>query len=534
MIAALAIFIILSSAAIGLGGALLHVLTPAVLRHRPAPVGFAGLVGLFVVAICAATANFFVPVTWHLSAVLLGLGLGCFAYNPRWLDRFHWGVLLVGSAVFVLMTGPQYEGYDGGLYHLPAQLWLVQEKIVLGLANLHGRFGFNSLNEALLAVGWLPDDDLIVARLLAGLYGLFFVLIVFDVARSNREYPDLQYLGVSLGAFFGFNWAAVSIPMGWTNTDAPAAVAALSSILAAYTALRRSDRDMLVLSFLLAAFTIALKTSVVTVALIPLAVAGIMWKRGGWSNVPALRIAALALFVLPWVARSFLLSGCLAYPAAVSCLPVPWAATDNAINDAQWIVAWARAPNTGLVHLTGWSWLPIWFDDQWWTLAQTLIAAVAGMVIAILLPRHTIVSVGRDGPLIVSLWAILASVLWFLTAPAGRFGMAQLMTLGSLPGMWITVLTARASVTNDSVSWRPVVVVAIGLFSAVALPANRPSLRPNLLEFGPLKMGPIAINAQEGINRPVAGDRCFLAPTPCSPEGTTRSGEIGSYRAFLP
>lgn len=533
MIIQWAVLFVIALGSVGLGSLFLSALAPGVLDERPAPLALAGLAGLFVAAMVALVANFLAPVTWHLAAVLLGVGLVCLGYNFRRIDRLQWIALAAGSLVLAVMASVQHEGYDGGLYHLPIQLWIVEEKVVFGLANLHGRYGFNSLNEMLLVLGWLPGDDLVVARLMAGLYGLFFVLLTLDFGRSTAEYPDLQFLSVFLGAFFGFNWAAVSIPMGWTNTDNPAAVAALASIITAYASLRRGDRNLLVVSFFLAAFSILLKTSIFVVALVPFGVAVLMARRAGWSRIPFWRIAAISIVFLPWMARSFVMSGCLAYPAAITCLPVPWNAADHAVEDAQWIIAWARAPNTGLVHLAGWDWIPIWFEANKRSLVVVVIAAVAGIGLALALPRQVLARVPRDGALLISVWAVLACAMWFFSAPAVRFGTAQLMILAAVPGLWAAVI-ARRGWGTERIAWRPTAFIALGLIVAVALPGNRPGIRNLSLAFGPLRIAPVAFRTEDGIRRPSSGDRCFVTPRPCSTDGTTLTAEIGSYRIFYP
>ena len=36
-------------------------------------------------------------------------------------------------------------GYDSGLYHIPFQTWIQNEKIIIGMSNLNLRFGITSI-----------------------------------------------------------------------------------------------------------------------------------------------------------------------------------------------------------------------------------------------------------------------------------------------------------------------------------------------------------------------------------------------------
>ncbi|EMO63800.1 hypothetical protein LEP1GSC133_1179, partial [Leptospira borgpetersenii serovar Pomona str. 200901868] len=48
------------------------------------------------------------------------------------------------SALIFFLYPPSPFAYDSGLYHIQSIKWIQEYSVVPGLANLHGRFGFNS------------------------------------------------------------------------------------------------------------------------------------------------------------------------------------------------------------------------------------------------------------------------------------------------------------------------------------------------------------------------------------------------------
>lgn len=532
----LGFFLVLAMAlaAMGLGRLLLAVVAPRFVEYRPIPVGMLGLAGLGLASLAAVTVNFVAPVTWHLAVVLTVAGLVAFAGIVGSLQRAQW-FFLAAAAVVVAVVAPSLPlGSDGGLYHLPAQLWLVEEKAVFGLANLHGRFGFNSLNEVLLSLGWPPDNQLSLARLLSGLPAVFGCALLYDLSRSTTDESDVRYLSIFAGAGLAFASLYIALRVGWLNTDIAPATYSLASVLLGYVALRRNDATLILVSLLFAALATANKGSAITVVLFPLAALAIMVARSGWPPRVRPRIGLITVLMLPWIGRSFVVSGCLFYPAVASCLPVPWAATDAAALDTQWAIAWARAPDTGLVYLTGWSWLPVWFGTERWRLLALIAAAIGGIGLTALTPRGTLQGRDLTPPLLVSAWAVLAVAFWFLSAPAFRFGIAPLLLLAAVPGLWAVVRRAGLEGSTQA-AWFPLALMAAGIAGAIAAANSQFQWKQNALLPGSPEVPAIDVLEEDAINWPAAGDKCFLAPRPCATGPVNLDDQVwGGYRVFLP
>jgi hypothetical protein len=534
MLLQIVVMFALGLAAIGLGAPLMRLLAPGI-NAISLRAGMSGMIGLLVAASIAALVNVVALVgAWvGISLLLIGLVL-VLVQLPRLGVRpvaMLAALALVAAPLFALQT----EGYDGGLYHLPHQYWIVTEKLVFGLANLHNRFGFNSLNEYLLALGWLGGKDLSFAPQVAGLFSVMFLLAMAEAVARDCDDPATAFV-VSM-AVIGFGWIywTVAIATGWSNSDVPTAICILLCVYCGFVAAARSDAEFLLLSYLFAGFATALKLSGAFVLLFPLALTVERIWRVGWRGLPVARLVGVASLFLPWWLSSIVITGCLAYPVSASCLPVPWESSREATITSMWVKAWARAPRTGLTHVAGWAWLPSWLGRHQaflWTWAAIAVIGVA--VSSVIAARADAQRLSSIPIAAFACYAVAAIAAWFLAAPEPRFGIGYIVSLAMLPGLAVLALCKPAADARG-IRWVPMssvgILVALGLAHA-GWALARDGLPILAYRFQSI---PVTESKMDGIvRRPVGGDRCFLTPQPCSPGGVTREDRLGWYRAYYP
>ena len=103
--------------------------------------------GLCYVGLLALLGNLFFPLGENVGIATLLVGLAAIfwkALSDRKLRRNLWTPIVMCIA-YTILAGRIAPSYDAGLYHIPYMNWIAKEPVVLGLANLEGRFGFNSL-----------------------------------------------------------------------------------------------------------------------------------------------------------------------------------------------------------------------------------------------------------------------------------------------------------------------------------------------------------------------------------------------------
>src|SRR5229473_7211584 len=182
--------------------------------------------------------NLLLPITASVTMFLFGAGLLGLALNRSalrdslrsTLQASRW-LLLLGIAFALLLAlrscGP-CEYYDTGLYGASSVRWIQTFPAVPGLANLHGRLGFNSsvfLCIAALGQGAWKDlgFHLFTGFLLSALWATLLPACARCVSRVDASPADWFHSILAVPAFF---WTARSRIVG-TQTDEPAAIVAL-------------------------------------------------------------------------------------------------------------------------------------------------------------------------------------------------------------------------------------------------------------------------------------------------------------------
>ena len=199
-----------------------------------------GIVGLFFLGMVGVVFNFFLPLA---SQVFLGMIGTCIVAGGIILIKEKVRFLASDIFVFVLISvilaplaGVLAPGYDGGLYHLPQQLWLRNESIVVGLANLHGRFGFGSLYEYISAPLWIKEQFTMLSYLQVS-FLVYFLFFLIKQVRISRGTHLILLLGVTvnLALFSGY------LNLVYTLTDIPSGLIFSSAFIYGHWLLFREE-----------------------------------------------------------------------------------------------------------------------------------------------------------------------------------------------------------------------------------------------------------------------------------------------------
>lgn len=546
-----------------------------------------GLLGITALALAGLLTSFVAPLNlWVTGAVAIvgtaGLLTGGRSLSAA-LGRRPLSELAI-LAFFVVVCGAGVYAtpihFDTGLYHLQQILWQREEPIVLGLANLHGRFGFNSVWLTVAGMLWLP---------VIGMAGIFlsnaviFVLCLYGFAQrllkfdSRLERP-MSYLFCLITVVFllfsGDILVFARLGMG-PSTDLPAA---MLTLYAFYLTLKlieapKQDRDAfsqaeyeagLFMLSLVSTLAVTIKLSQIPVLLLPtLFYLGVWTGRLPRTNYWA-QLTISSVFVALWAMRGVALSGCLIYPQDQTCISaLPWAATSKATSDALWIKSWARAPgNHPDVVLGNWNWLGGWVErvsaDQFTralsaTVAITLVALVAawlwsvvssGQPIQRLLQFSRTLNLRPNVTVVMAGWTMLVTLIgvifWFILAPSLRFGWGFLMA---------AVFVSLAVLGHGSLRWPwrenvarlTIYFVLVGALSVFAietrqLEAARVTQPTESWPKLPV-VGQVENLNEQGITvfSPAKGDQCWAIKRPCTPyfKPQIRKVSKGIWTIFL-
>lgn len=510
------------------------------------------IAGLATLAAVAVGLNFVVRIAPLVALGLLVLGWLLAVLQRRSLQRLAagWplprlalalGLVLVGLlASYLASTSPPM--YDSGLYHLQAVQWTTSVPLPLGLANLHGRLGYNSLwfpLAGVLETPWMEGrGGLLLNGTLFALYGL----TVWGAALhwlTQGPRPSTIFLAATALA-----WPSV-VPLRTLSSASPDLPVMLLSFLSVFACLRvvegGSDwRYYLLLAAGAGVLGVTVKLSAAPLLLAPAIVGCWRLSRPSLASETTQSAARLSMLgwgcglgvlALLWLARGVAQSGCLVYPVSLTCLPwLSWATPLRDVQaDALWIASWARRP--GLppeAVLSDWGWLPVWLARLG---ADGIARRMAGALCLGLVLAGGAAAWGRAPSvrwgtyLVAGLTPLLGAVYWFATAPDLRFGLGYLWSLSLLAlasGAEALDQVARLSerLASSRLARAGALAAILGAGVIMAVRYAGPLVQPPLLSWPPVGSPALVERRTDqgaSVYSPLGDDRCWRAPLPCTP-----------------
>jgi len=139
--------------------------------------------------------NFFYPLNKAINNLFLILGVVAFLVNLKKFDNYFY-LFLISFICFISLVLENTNRPDAGLYHLPYISNLNENKIILGLNNLHSRFGHISFYQYISAIF---SNNLFNERAIFFPIGILYasVLIYFYTeAKSKTNEIDVKILSL--------------------------------------------------------------------------------------------------------------------------------------------------------------------------------------------------------------------------------------------------------------------------------------------------------------------------------------------------
>jgi hypothetical protein len=482
------------------------------------------------------------PARWAVAAVgALGIPM---LLRPAWrlLPRMVRGlpalVLFALAAVWLsnrALDGPRFG--DAGGYYIPAIRWIIEHRLIIGLANLYPPYAYNQtyfLYAALLDGGpfaghahHLLNSMLLAtlaARTVIGLWRVCWrrpsaVDVFWTLMLPAEAEAATGYLFTSPAPDFGVY--ALGIALMGELVAVMASRASSAPVASGGSALRRHFLSLA----LLAALAPTVKLPLVGLAGGAMIVGTAVWvrqTRRRWGGmVSGLLLAALfgALSIGPWVARNILMSGSPMFPSSFAALSVPWRPNWDV---QKWI------QNTMVIG----DWNTLMHDPRWvaqrfvalgWTHSSvsvpvgiTLGALALGTVAAAVHLARRAPAAARDRrmPIALLLPPFASLAVCIATTPVPRYAGATMWLIAAASVM---VALGRFLLTGPARA-----AVAVGAIGLTALPFVTGA--PLWLDLRTFALSPrttvVVQRLASGldVNVPSPNPACWDAPLPCTPQ----------------
>lgn len=443
-------------------GAILLAWIGQTLRSRffPSLLNWDGLIALCLISAVASFIQLFLPLSTPVAIAILGvLSCLCFIFDTKNFARFNPVPLLLIASLLGFLSYSNERPYDESLYYIPSMLWWQKSALIPGTALMTSRIGFNS-SLFVLATIFGKYGFLLINILLAASVTLPIFVIIKNWKESS--YPE-YFLVFSFTILLGK--ALISGRLSSISSDIPLLLLAPWVIYFIWKSLGTIKSDLEYdFYFMIGVFLLTVKLSALWLIFFALIV--LIMKK--WR--PSMRAGFLLgcwMFVT-WILRGFFLTGCLAYPVALTCFnQLPWSIQSaTAEVEAQSIVAWSRLPGLSMADAFSYSyleWTKVWFSNFLRSSTGIFFVSVTlGSLIIIFLgvakKKKNYFKSAYLSTLMISLFCLL---LWWFQAPNTRFGdtwiicFAILLLCGAFqkfatkPSKWLFIALACAVIAPN-------------------------------------------------------------------------------------
>ena len=397
--------------------------------------------GLIVISFFAILLNFFTPLNQILNSFFLFLSIFIiFKFKHIFLIKKYFIFCFFSSLIiFLLITNSNVYRPDAGLYHLPYINILNEEKIILGISNLHFRFGHISILQYLSAI----TNNLLFKEngiIFSGALVASAVMINFlshlnkNIKIKNYDFHFLLILALLIFIFYKINRYSEY------GNDAPAHLIMfilVSEIIKNFNNLKMNNISNY---FLLSIFIIMNKIILLVSIFFPFVLFLSKKLKINFFNIKNLFII---IFLFLWCLKNILTSGCLLYPVKNTCFDsLLWTnevkAQKVSIQNEAWAKGWPdyKKENNEVSQLEyskKFFWLNTWSKNHLLKILKILTPYLLFLLILLLIIRSN--SKKNRTHIFIKLLiliSLIGSILWMFKVPVFRYGYSYFIIFISL------------------------------------------------------------------------------------------------------
>ncbi len=398
-----------------------------------------GLLGFVLIGFIGLIINFFLPLKSPFNDILLILiiiiGFKFKFFNQKKIKLIK-KIILISFISYIFIIYSNVNRPDALLYHLPYSKILNDDKILIGLTNLHSRFGHISIYQYISSIfvnKFFSSEGVLIP---ISLVPSFFFIYCYRKFKIN-----FKNLNLRINSFITFLILIISLYSfnrysGWGN-DAQAHIYYFLSII--YFLDHNSNRsDLNIFNKLMVTslFTFLIKPFYLISFLMPLVF--FIINKDKIKIIKSKIFIFLIFFLLIWFLKNFLISGCLIYPVKHTCIEkTSWynesRTLDAAIEGEIWAKDWGNR-NKELNSMSiddyadNFNWVKTWLDNHFKIVIEKIFPVIIFLILNVIIFYFTNClkknNKKENNFLIIFLYVInfFGFLAWFLEFPIFRYG----------------------------------------------------------------------------------------------------------------
>lgn len=402
--------------------------------------------GLITITVYAQVFSLFYKVGAVANLVLVGMCIPVVAMQHQQItqllcsvwrnnSRARKLVLAVSVILWCFCTSRGYMHYDSDLYHAQSIRWIEEYGIVKGLGNIHVRFAYNS---SFFALSALYSMKFLCGRSMHTVNGFIALLLWIQVLTLFQKKKNRKTLVTDFARVGAFYYLTVI----YSDIVAPASDYAVMCvvffIVIKWLELIENDEKQAAPYALLCVaggYAMTLKLTAGFILILVIKPLCILLREKKLRDIGVYLLLGCEVIV-PWLARTVLISGYLLYPFPVLDLfRVDWKIpAASAALDAAEIRTWGRGIyNAVLADLPVGEWFPTWFYNTLPAIGKLLVLAdmICVVIFILLIIRKVLFRRNCEqmySNQLLVLGTILSSyIFWQFSAPLLRYGYAYIL-----------------------------------------------------------------------------------------------------------
>ena len=413
--------------------------------------------GIVFLSFIALIINFIFPISKSIGNIVFLISLFLFIIyfistkNKKKLLLFLFYTSII---TFFLILLSNVNRPDAGLYHLPYVSLINENKIILGSANIHFRFGHISIIQYLSGI--YNNNFFSTASITIPMASIVSIFIIYLIKKFKSEFKKKNIVSFVIFLIIVFVLTNFNRYSSYGN-DAPSHIffLFLAILFLDINNLKKCD----VLSFykiaFISAFLFTLKVFMAAVFIVPLILFLISNKKKEILLNKNLVISFI--FIVSWILKNTLVSGCLVYPIQTTCINNlsyydSYRTTQTIYVSEAWAKGWSDQKKPILEYNEynkNFNWFSTWKNKHLIKIFEKLLPFLIFLLITlfylfiqIFLKKEKLIraeNIHSSRIFILLCFSLFFFLLWFLKFPIYRYGSSFI----SLSLILITTLTFK-------------------------------------------------------------------------------------------
>ena len=401
----------------------------------------AGVYGFIIIGFISLYLNFFFPINKLVGTLFFIFSLIVFFFYFSKLKKkreFILTIIFISISSFFLITLSNINRPDAGLYHLPYISILQENKVILGLTNLHYRFGHTSIFQYISAIygNYFLKDEFINFPL-ASLISFYILFLLKNFIESFKRKKDIET--VSIFFILIFSLYSFNRYSNYGN-DAPASIFffILILIILKIENFRKINIKTFFNILIVTIFLLTIKPFMIIVLVLPLSL--FLINKDKIKILKHKNFYICAILIFSWIIKNFLISGCAIFPIKETCVKqisyYNSSVTKVASTEAE---AWAKGfPDSDNKlsfdeYNSSFNWVGTWFQNHFKKINEKLTPLF--LIIFLFFIKKIFkksyynnfnfkMFFKNKNILLITFFTLCCCFFWFLKFPIYRFGMA--------------------------------------------------------------------------------------------------------------